>query len=366
MARAPGGEGREPKGQTQQAPARLRPMAQNRQAEDVGIDEVARRLGQGRRAQQGVGRLQRLGADMLDAALVQSLRPRTGRMILSRAADEGQIDPRQSPVGGDGEVGAVGHQPIDEDGERIAGRSALGPPRRPGVQIDRLGVARPGLEHQGPTAAAARLQVHHRPDPVAQRMFAEEGARPVQVQFLGVGQEDDQPPIGRAARLDRPHRLQNGGHAAGVVGRPRRPRHAVVMGHQHHQRQARVPARQDADQIDGRDPLRGKAVPLHPPHGRRRQGAGLERRRQAQFRHPAIEIGLDQGVVGRADRPGRPGRQPHVPHRPFGGKSGGRRVRRLGARGLGGEHGQTQGRRQSRQKQDQPHAIHPPKSLARH
>jgi hypothetical protein len=82
-------------------------------------------------------------------------------------------------------------------------------------------------------------------------MFAEEGARPVQVQFLGVGQEDDQSAIGRAPRLDRPHRLQNGGHAAGVVGRARRTRHAVVMGHQHHQRQARVPAGQNADQIDG-------------------------------------------------------------------------------------------------------------------
>ena len=121
---------------------------------------------------------------------------------------------------------------------------------------------------------------------------------------------------------------------------------------------------QDADQIDGRDPFRGKAVPLHPPHGRRRQGAGLKPRRQAQLSHPAVEIGLDQGVVGRTDRPGRPRHQPHVLHRPFGGKSGGRRARRLGARGLGGEHGQTQGRRQSRQQQDQPHAIHPPKSLA--
>ena len=52
----------------------------------------------------------------------------------------------------------------------------------------------------------------HGPDAVAQGMAAEEDPRPVQAQFLRIGQQDDQITLGRAARLDRPHGLQDGGH----------------------------------------------------------------------------------------------------------------------------------------------------------
>ena len=74
-------------------------------------------------------------------------------MVLGGSADEGQVDAGQPALRRDGEVGAVGHQPLDEHGQGIAGRSAAGVAGGVGELGDGLGVAGPGLEHHGPPAA---------------------------------------------------------------------------------------------------------------------------------------------------------------------------------------------------------------------
>ncbi len=127
------------------------------------------------------------------------------------------------------------------------------------------------------------------------------------------------------------------------------------MGHQHHQGQAGVPARQDADQIDHRQAFDRLAPVLDPAHGGGRQGPGLERGRQAQLRHSALQIGLDQGVIGRTYGTGGAGHDPHVRHGPLRRKSGRGGACRRGPRRLCRDHGQPQRRRQGRQQQDQPH-----------
>ena len=195
-------------------------MADDDAAEQVGIDDIGRRRGQGRGPQQGIGRLQRLGADMLDAALVERVCGRDGGVILFRAADEGEVDSLNAARLRNGEVGAVGHGLIDEDRQRVGRDAARGAGTRAGEQGDGFGIAAPGLEHHGPATAAARLQIDHRPDAVAQGMATPEGAGTVEVQLLAVGQDDDQGPVGRPSGADGPDSLEDGGEAGAVVRCP--------------------------------------------------------------------------------------------------------------------------------------------------
>ena len=280
-------------------------------------------------------------------------------MVLGRAADEGQVDPRQFAPRRHREIRAVGHQPIDEDRQGVAGRTAGRLARRLGVAGDGLGVAGAGLEHHGASAAAARFQIDHRPDAVAQRMLAEEGPRPVQVQLLRIGQQDDQRPVRPAPRLDRPHRLQDRRDAARIVGGPRRVRHAVVMGHQGDGGQAGISPRQNSDDIDGSQRAGVAAVLLDPRHSGRRQGAGLQAGLQPQGGQPLNQIGLDLLMFSRSDRMGRAGDAAYIDHGPLGGKADGGRRGRQGRGRLAGENGQPQGGGQGREKQDQPHTQIP-------
>ncbi len=82
-------------------------------------------------------------------------------------------------------------------------------------------------------------------------MAAEEDAGAVQVQFLGVGQQDDQVTLDGSARLDGAHGLQHGADAGGVIGRAGRADHGVIVGHQHDGGLGAVFSGQDADQVDG-------------------------------------------------------------------------------------------------------------------
>ncbi len=334
-------------------------MPHDRQAEQVGIDGVLCRLGQRRGAQPGVSHLQRLRSDMLQTALIQGVRRGGGRMILIRPPDEGQIDPRQPLGRRHGEVGAVRHQSIDEDRQGVAGRAARHGAGGPRIVSDDAGVARPCLEHHGPTAAAPRLQIDDGPDPVAPRMGGEERPRTVQIEFLGVGQQDDQIAVRPAARLDRPHRLQNGRHARRIVGRTGRTGHAVVMGHHKDGGPVGVAAGQDADDVGRRQPVRASPLALQPLHSPWRQGAGLYPGRQAQGCHPLHQIGLDPRVVVGPDWMWRAGDLAHIGHRPRGGKGFDRGRDRPRRGRLTGDHGQTQGDSQRREQQDQPHRLVP-------
>ncbi|MNR07396.1 hypothetical protein D3C85_1235120 [compost metagenome] len=131
-------------------------------------------------------------------------------------------------------------------------------------------------------------------------MAAEENAGPVQAQFLGIGQQDDQVAFNRPARLYGAHGLQHGADAGGIVSRPGRPDHGVIVGHKHDGGLAAVFSGQHADQID-RLIIRGVGIaasPFQPLDRAGRQGAGLFLRRQAQLGHAGIQIGADAGVFG--------------------------------------------------------------------
>ena len=269
-------------------------------------------------------------------------------MILVRPADEGQVHACNPTIDGDGHIGAVGHQTIDEDRQGVAGRTAGRVFGRTGELGNGLSVAGAGLEHHGPPAAAARLQIDHHPDPVAQRVLAEEGARAVQVQFFGVGQQNDQGPVRRTPRLDRLHGFQNGGHARGVVGGAGRSRHAVVMGHHQDGGQFRATSGQNPDQIDGQQPRSIVAALFDAADGGGRQGTGLQAGRQAQVGQPAQQIGLHPGMFDGADGVGRTGDMPHVRHGADGGKLSGGRQGGSGFGRLTGQNRQTKGGCQGR------------------
>ncbi|MNE57983.1 hypothetical protein D3C80_1529860 [compost metagenome] len=112
-------------------------------------------------------------------------------------------------------------------------------------------------------------------------MAAEENAGPVQAQFLGIGQQDDQVAFNRPARLDGAHGLQDGADAGGVVGRAGGADYGVIVGHQHDGGLAAVFSRQDADQVDGliigRVGIAARLLQASDRTGR--QGAGLFLRR---------------------------------------------------------------------------------------
>ena len=127
-----------------------------------------------------------------------------------------------------------------------------------------------------------------------------EAVRAVQAQFLGVGQQDDQVALYRAARLDGPHGLQHGADAGGIVGRAGRAHHGVIVGHQHDGGLAAVFSGQDADQVEGLIIGRvGIAAGLLQALDRTRgQRPRLLLRGQAQLGHAGGQVGADAGVFG--------------------------------------------------------------------
>src|SRR5690606_19281454 len=113
------------------------------------------------------------------------------------------------------------------------GGPAVGAGGSAAEQVDSGAGLAPGFEHGGASAPAARLQIDYGADTVAQGVAAEENAGPVQAQFFGVGQQDDQVALDGAARLDGAHGLQHGADAGGIVSRSGRADHGVIVGHQH-------------------------------------------------------------------------------------------------------------------------------------
>ncbi|MNX74732.1 hypothetical protein D3C86_1061800 [compost metagenome] len=328
-------------------------MAEHPAAEDVGIDGVRPLGGQGGGAQQGVGGFQGLRADVLQPALIEVGGDSVGGVVLGRAADEGEVQAADAAILGDGEVGAVGHLFVHEDGQGGGGGPAVGAYGGATEQVDGGASLAPGFEHGGASAAAARLKVDHGADVVAQRMAAEEDAGAVQTQLLGVGQQDDQVALDRAARPDGADGLQHGADAGGIVGRAGRSDHGVIVGHQHDGGLAAVLAGQDADQIDRLIVSRvGIAARLFQPLDRAgRQRSSLLLRRQAQLGHAGGQIGADAGVLGRADRVGGAGDLLDIGHGPRGREDGGGGVSGARPGDLGGPHRQHQGERQRSEQQ---------------
>ena len=285
-------------------------------------------------------------------------------MILGRAADEGEVQAADPAILGNGEVGAVGHLFVHEDGQGGGGGPAVGAHGGAAEQLDHRPGFAPGLEHGGATSAASGLQIDHGADAVAQGMAAEEDAGAVQTQFLGVGQQDDQVALGGAARLDGANGLQHGADAGGIIRRAGRTDHGVIVGHQHDGGLAAVLARQDADQIDRLIVRRlGIAAGLLQPLDRAgRQRPRLLLWRQAQLGHAGGQIGADAGVFGRADRVRGAGDLLNVGHGPDGREGGDGRVGGAGLRDLGGPDRQQEGERQRSEQQGQPHMKDPPRS----
>ena len=347
--------------QHQQAPARGRRMAEDHPSEQVGVDGVDGPGRQGLRPQQGVRALQRLRADVLDGAAIEGLGGRVA-VVLRRPSDEGQVQALDAAVAGDGEVGAVRHPLIDEDRQRVGGDAAVGAHAGAAEQGDGFGVAPPGLEHHGPAAAAARLQINHCADAIAKGMAAPEDPGPVQSDLLGVGEQHHQRPVRRAARPDRPHGLQHRRHTGRIVRRPGRRRHGVIVGHQGHGGQGRVATRQHADQI-GRGEVRGLGIAAHAPQIARRPardrpclGRGLE----PQIGHSLKQQGLDPGVVGGTDRMRPAGHLAHIGHGPPRRKGGRRRVAADGRRNLQRHDPDQQRQRQRPNQPQQPHETSSP------
>ncbi len=188
-------------------------------------------------------------------------------------------------------------------------------------------------------------------------MAAEEDPRPVQTQFLCIGQQDDEVALDRSAGLDRPHSLQNGGDPGGIVGRAGGADHGVVMGHQHDGGLLAILARQHADQID-RLIVRGTGVAARtrqPLDRGRRQRSGLLADLKSQLRQAVVQIGSDPSMFRRADRVRGPGDLFDVRHGARGREGDGGRARRARLRRLGGPHRQQEGERQRSEQQGQPH-----------
>ena len=110
-------------------------------------------------------------------------------------------------------------------------------------------VTRAGLEHAGPAAPAAGLQVHHEARVRGGGILVEEGAGAQQARFLAIGEDHHDIAGGSAADAKRADDVQSVRHARGVVGGAGRARHAVVVRHQGESGKRVVAARQNAHQV---------------------------------------------------------------------------------------------------------------------
>ncbi len=182
---------------------------------------------------------------MLQAAAVERRGRRAGGVVVERQVLEGVVEAGDAVAAGDGEVRPGRHVRIDVAGQGGRRRTCGGAAE----EVDEPPVMRAGLEHVDAAAAAMGLHVQHEADLAARALGAEQHARTQQPGLLAVGQQEHDVARRRPRGLERPHRLECGGDARAVVGRSRRGKDRVVMGHQSEGRQRAVAAGEGADDV---------------------------------------------------------------------------------------------------------------------